>query len=175
MRRRLAINATTSQLVLSRCCPPGLLQLPTDVVTVEPCTLKRSLVAAEALAKRELHIAFELPPARHEMVLARPRARAQHGGARPRRPYPLVDEQGGVEIIPVTGDRGCKHAPVLDRHRAALAKIRQHGVRGITEQRQTPLAPSWGRLAIIERPFVPARAAGEEPQQVGMPAGVGRR
>ena len=48
-------------------------------------------------------------------------------------------------------------------------------MRGIAKQCQPSLAPSLGRIAIVERPFVPAIAIGVEAQQVGMPAGVSCR
>src|SRR5262249_21370572 len=117
-------------------------QLATDIVAVEPPALKRRLVTTEGLAKGKFHVPLEPRPVRDEMVLTRPCARAQHGSLCTRRPCLLVNEQCCVEVLGVTRDRGCQHAGVFDRHGRALTEIRQHGVRGITEQGCPSFAPS---------------------------------
>src|SRR5262249_8145866 len=138
------------------------LQLATDIVAIEPCGLKHGLVTTEALTQRKFHVTFESGPGRGEMIFPRPLARSQHGCLRARRAEALIGEQGLIEIVGVAPDRGREHAGLLDRHRRALAAIRPHGVRGIAKQWCLPFAPSLGRIAIVERPFVPERAVGVE-------------
>ena len=96
------------------------------------------------------------------MIFAGPLARSQHSCPRTWRPQPLIGEQRRIEIGAVARDRGREHAGVLDRHGRALAKIGQHGVRGIAKQCYPPFAPSLDRITIVERPFVPPRAVGVE-------------
>src|SRR2546430_841083 len=68
---------------------------------------------------------------------------------------------------------GRMRVAILDRHARALADMRQHRMRRVSEECRSSLAPAIERIAIMQRPFVVAFGRAQQSKQRRVPAREG--
>src|ERR1700749_945779 len=97
------------------------------------------------------------------MVAEAPLASGEHDAARPRAPGALVTREPGHGIVSFGRERPGEDRAVLDRLAGPLPQVRQHRMRRLAEDGDSPLGPPRDRVAVVERPLVPRVTRLENP------------